>query len=367
MNHRILFLPADPAAEAILIEVDGDGRVRTRVPLPPGHAAPPAGAVASTVLVVPGEAIRIDRLDLPAHSAAQARAAARALLAPRLARPQPLHVALDDARAGTLRRVAAVDAALVQAWLDRAAAHGLAVDAAVPEQLLLPPPEAPGAAHVLVTGDRWLVRAVDLAFVAEPALAVRVLGDRGQVVLDGDPTRFAAGALHPEIDLLQGDFVPASRRARPAGRRRLAWLVAALVASPLLLVAAQALQLTLAARALEARASAIVRDALPATGATSADGPDGLDAQLQAARAPRAFAAATGALFAAVAAQPGVHLVEFEYQRGDRVRAVLAHPRAEDLEALRATLAGDGWRLVEGGSRDGERGLRTALSLEPGA
>jgi general secretion pathway protein L len=366
MNHRILFLPADPAAAATLLEVDGDGRVRTRVPLPPGHVAPPAGAVASTVLVVPGEAIRIDRLDLPAHSAAQARAAARALLAPRLARPQPLHVALDDARAGTLRRVAAVDATLVQGWLDRAAAHGLAVDAAVPEQLLLPLPEIPGDAHVLVAGDRWLVRAGDLAFVAEPALAARVLGDRARVVLDGDPTRFAAGALHPEIDLLQGEFVPASKRARPAGRRRLAWLVAALVASPLLLVAAQALQLTLAARALEARASAIVRDALPATG-TSADGPDGLDAQLQGAREPRAFAAATGALFAAVAAQPGVHLVEFEYQRGDRVRAVLAHPRAEDLETLRATLAGDGWRLVEGGSRAGERGLRTALSLEPGA
>ncbi|MDH5832873.1 type II secretion system protein GspL [Luteimonas kalidii] len=367
MNHRILFLPADPASAATLLDVDGDGRVLARAQLQPGTPAPVAPAAASTVLVVPGTAVRIDRLDLPAHSAAQARAAARALLAARLARADALHVALDSAQAGPLRTVAAVEAALMRGWLDRAAAFGLAIDAAVPEQLLLPVPDASGAAHVLDAGDRWLVRADAMAFAAEPALAAQVLGERERVVLDGDLVRFAARALRPDIDLLQGEFVPAWKRTRPAGRRRLAWLTAALAISPLLLVAAQALQLTLAARSLEARVSAVVRDALPVPGTAPSGGVDTLDAQLQAAREPRAFAAATGALFSAVAARPGVRLVDLEYQRGDRLRATIAHPGADDLDALRGALAAEGWRLVEGGSRDADGGLRTAVSLEPDA
>ena len=185
--------------------------------------------------------------------------------------------------------------------------------------------------------------------------------------LEGDMERCAAAARQPVVDLLQGEFLPDSKRARPASRRRLAWLGIVLLASPLLLVAAQALRLELAARALEARAAAVIADALPVAGAAQAEQAAPLQQRLQAAREPRAFAAATGALFAAVAARPGLHLVELEYQRGDRLRAILAHPGADDLEAVRAALAGEGWRLVEGGSRDAPGGLRTAISLEPDA
>ncbi len=368
MNHRILFLPADPADTATLLDVGGDGRVIARTQLAPGTTVAAAPAVAPIIMVVPGAAVRIERLELAAHSTTQARAAAAAMLATRLARADIVHVALDDAGPGPRRTVAAVDGGLLRSWLDRAAGFGLTIAAAVPEQLLLPPPDDAGVAHVLDAGDRWLVRSDDLAFVAEPALAARVLGDRARMPLQGDREDFAVRALRPEIDLLQGEFTPAWKRVRPAGRRRLAWLAAALLASPLLLVAAQALQLDLAARALEARAEATVREALPASGAAATDGADTIDRRLQAAREPLAFAAATGALFAATAARPGMHLVELEYKRGDRLRAVLAHAGADDLEALRAALAADGWRMVEGGSRDAPGGgQHTALSLEPDA
>ncbi|GGK09794.1 type II secretion system protein GspL [Luteimonas terricola] len=364
MSKRILFLPADPAAEAICLDVDDGGRVLSRAALRPDAPAAPMPAVTRTVLVVPGDAVRIDRLALQAHSSAQAHAAARALLAGRLAQPGEPHVVLDADATATLRTVAAVEPGALRGWLARAAALGLHPDAAVPEQLLLPEPADAGSVHLLVTADRWLARGDGLAFSAPPALAAQVLGDRPLARINGDIESLAARALRPELDLLQGGFAPASARAKPASRRRLAWLVAVLLASPLLLVAAQALRLELAARALESRAEAAVREALPAARDAA---PDALHLHLQAAREPRLFAAASGALFSAVAARSGSHLVELEFQRGDRLRAVVFHPGPDDIEALRAALATDGWRLVEGGGSDVPGGLHTGLVLEPAA
>lgn len=361
MSTRILFLPADDAGDALLLELDDGGRMRSRAALRPGATAPAAPGATRTVLVVPGRPVRIEQLDLPAHSEAQARAAARALVAGRLARPAALHVALDPARTAPVRTVASVEDAVLRAWLARAEAFGLRPDAALPEPLLLlEPPEA--GVHVLDAGDRWLVRGDGLAFSATPDLAERVLGGRTRIPVTDAIEDLAARALQPALDLLQGDFAPASAQARPRGRR-LAWLAAALLASPLLLVAAQALRLELAARALESRATATLDAALPGSAGDAA----GLDERLRTARAPRGFAAASGALFAAVHARPGTHLVDLEYARGDRLRARLFHRDAADLEALRGALAADGWRLVEGGSTEVAGGLHTGLALEPSA
>src|SRR5690606_24255539 len=107
-------------------------------------------------------------------------------------------------------------------------------------------------------------------------------------------------------------------------------------------------------------AVAIAREALPGAG-DGGDATDSLAMHLQAAREPRAFSAASGALFAAVATRPGAHLVELEYRRGDRLRAVVFHASADDIEALRRALAGDGWRLVQGSSSETTGGLRTGL------
>src|SRR5690606_2153018 len=119
----------------------------------------------------------------------------------------------------------------------------------------------------------------------------------------------------------------------------------------------------------QSRAAAVLEAAAPAAadGAAAAGAAEEPAARLRAAREPRAFAAATGALFAAVAARPGTHLVELEYTRGDRLRALLFHGDAADLEALRGALRADGWELVEGGSVNVAGGLHTGLVLEPSA
>lgn len=366
MSTHILFLPALPDAPATLLDVDDDGHVLSRRSLRSGDTVAADGAPVPGVLVVPGDAVRVEALELPAHSAAQARAAAHALLSGRLARPGALHVALDPAGSATRRTVAAVDPGLLRGWLDRAAGFGLLPVAAVPAQLLLPPPGDEAPVNLLDTGDRWLARGHGFAFSAEPALAAQVLGTQPVSRIEGGLDGLAARALAAELDLLQGDFAPAAERTRPAQRRRLIGLAAALLASPLLLVAAQALRLELAARALEARATAVVREALPAAAGAGRDAA-ALGELLQSAREPRAFAAASGALFAAVAARPGSHLLELEYQRGDRLRAVLFHPAADDVDALRGVLAAEGWRLVEGDSSEVPGGLRTGLALEPEA
>ena len=349
MNHRILLLPADPAAAATCLVVDDDGRLLSRARVAAGSPAPDA-VDGRTILVVPGDAVRIDRLELRAHSGAQARAAAQALLAGRLARPSPLHVALDAEAGAATRLVASVDPARMREWLARAGAAGLEPVAAVPEQLLLPAVEQDDERiQVLDAGDRWLVRGPRLAFSAAPALAARVLGEHPRVPLRGGLEALAARALHPEIDLLQDAFAPASARMPAPGWRRLGWLAAALLASPLVLVAAEALRLELAARALASRV------------------PDTLVHGLDEARAPRAFAGATGALFAAVSARAGTHVEELEYQRGALLRAVVFHREAADIEVLRGALAADGWILVEGGSSQVPGGLRTGFALEPSA
>lgn len=367
MSTRILFLPPDGADAARLLDLDDDGRVCAQAALAPGMAAPDASNASRTVLVVPGGPVRIQPLPLVAHSEAQALATARALLAGQLARPATLHVVLDADHGAASRTVAAVEADTLRGWLAQAAALGVRPDAAVPDALLLPEPEA-GAVHLFDAGDRWLVRGDGLAFSAEPELARRVLGDRAASRVEGGFEQLAARALQPPLDLLQGDFAPAAAAHRPSGRR-LAWLAVALAASPLLLVGAQALRFELAARALQSRAAAVLEAAAPAAadGAAAAGAAEEPAARLRAAREPRAFAAATGALFAAVAARPGTHLVELEYTRGDRLRALLFHGDAADLEALRGALRADGWELVEGGSVNVAGGLHTGLVLEPSA
>ena len=373
MTTRLLLLPADPRAHARCVHLDDAGGVLAQAMLSPEAPAqpPPFPTATRTVLVVPGAEVRTLWLELPAHSQAQALAAARVLVAEGVAVPGDLHVAVAGAGEDGMRAVAVVERARLRGWLDRAAALGMAADSALPEQLLLPPPGAGDgeAARVFDAGDRWLVRAAGLAFSAEPDLAAQVLDDRPRKTANHDDFERAwSRARAPEVELLQAGFAPASGRgAADAGsRRRLAWLAAAVLASPLLLVAAQALRLELAARGFESRAAATLQAALPA-GAAEAATPGALRARLADAQAPEGFAAASGALLAAVAARPGARLESLDYRRGDSLRATLFHPAAEDLESVRAALAAEGWRLLDQGSGADAGGLVTDIAVEPAA
>ena len=357
MSTRVLFLPPGEQGDALLVQPGDDGHGMSCQHLAPGLAAPAAPVPGRTVVVVPGGPVRIDRLHLRAHSDVQALAAARALVAERLARPAELHVAVDR-HGDSPCRVAAVEAAVMRGWLARVDAFGLRADAMVPEPLLVPEPADPGVVHVVEVADRWIVHGDGLAFSAPGELARRVLGQRPLIHLEGGLERLAAAALQPPLDLLQGDFAPGPAAGHRSWRR-VAWLAAALAISPLLLVAGQTMRLELAARSLEAGTATLLASALPGAGegATPTE-------PLQALHAPRRFAAASGSLFAAVSARPGIHLVELEYAAGDGLRAVLFHRDAADIEAVRAALAVDGWRLVEGGSTGVAGGLHTGLAME---
>lgn len=361
-NTRLLWLAPAPGTPAHCLDLDRHGGVLAEAWL--DEAATTAVASANTarcVLVVPGAEVRVAWLDLAAHNAVQAAAAARVLLADALASADDLHVAVAPARSvsppsmPTTWLVAAVERQRLRGWLARAAALGLAADAVVPEQLLLPTVQAP-ALGVFDTGGRRLVRGERLAFSAEPALADLVVGGRRCSPVDA--ASVYPSALAPDIDLLQAEFALRPPQEHGGRRRRLAWLALALLASPLVLEAAQAVRLEVSARQLEARA-----DALAGPGA--AGGPHGdRAADLQALATGATPTDAAAALFAAVAAIPGTRLDALEHRRGDLLRATVAHPKPMDLESLRDRLAAGGWRLAEGGSVAAAGGHRTTIALE---
>ncbi|WP_187775821.1 type II secretion system protein GspL [Luteimonas suaedae] len=371
MITYIVLLPQDPKAPALRLSVDDDGRVLARERLRTGAtAAQPAAATQTrTVLVVPGTQAPALWLELPARNPVQALAAARALIAERLAGSgEALHIAIAAAAGDEARRpVVTVERALMTQWLERAAALGITVDALVPDHLALPAPEDDGVV-VVADGDERIVRGPRLAFRSEAALAALVLEGRAQQVVEAGPQAealLAAGARQPAIDLLQYDFArtPAQPRGARAWRRA-AVLAALLALSPLLLWGAEALRYTLAARALEAEAAAMVDAALP--GRAPAQPPlAAARAALRQAQARDGFAHAASALFAAVPRIEGAQLDRLSYGEDGALRATLSHARADELDVLRDALAGAGLALQPAGTRRADGRLHSELDILP--
>ncbi|WP_407352265.1 type II secretion system protein GspL [Luteimonas sp. R10] len=372
MTTYIVLLPQDPGAPALRLSVGDDGRVLARERLHAGETAArqAAAAPARTVLVVPGTQAPALWLELPARNPVQALAAARALVAERLAGSgDTLHIAIaaaadeDDAP----RPVVAVERALMTHWLERAAALGLTVDALVPDHLALPTPEDDGVL-VVADGDECIVRGARLAFRGEAALAAVVLEGRPQQVVEAGPQAealLAAGARQPAIDLLQYDFArtPAQPRGARAWRRA-AVLAALLALSPLLLWGAEALRYTLAARALETQAAAKVDAALPGRAPTQPP-LAAARAALRQAQARDGFAHAASALFAAVPRIEGAQLDRLSYGEDDALRATLSHARADELDVLRDALADAGLALQPAGTRRADGRLHSELDILP--
>jgi len=102
--------PADPIAWAL---ADDDGALRLR-----GVGEPAAHAPARTVLVIPGADARLGRLDLPAETEAQARAAAALLFERSLAQSEDLHFAVGAQQQDGARLVAAIARPRLEAWLE---------------------------------------------------------------------------------------------------------------------------------------------------------------------------------------------------------------------------------------------------------
>lgn len=363
MNTRLLLLPFNVDWPATCLTLDCAGRILAREQL---TAETPASASDAPLrLVVPGADTGALWLPLSARSQAQAQAEARVLAAPQLAgNGEDLHVAVAPAKdQDATRLVVLVERSRLQIWLERARALGVEPTAITPDYLMLPDDEDAAVMHDF--GSHCAVRAGRLAFGAEPALARQILGDRPIHRFDTiDQIEAQLALAAPAIDLLQQHGAIHSDAQAPTRRQyhHAAWLAAALALSPAVLMGAQALRYQFESYQLQQQVHTKVADALglqqpindPARRA--AEAADRLEA-------PMRFAKDAGALFAAITEVDGAHLITLQLADG-RLHAELAHPRAQDVDAVLAALveAGLSPRLID--SRSVTNGMRSRLQLE---
>ncbi len=356
---------------ALLLCIDGTGRVRSRQRLRAGDPADvPAGG--HCVLAIPGSCVRSLWLDIDARSEAQAAAVARHRVEAHSADTgDALHVVLAPRRDGEpLRQVLVVASSELQLWLDAAAAMGLVPDAVVPDYMLVPAAR-PGTGttdedvRALEWEGHWLVRGPRLAFSAEPELARTLLEAPSH-----DPSAdkatddaFVAGLRDNAVDLLQHRF--ARIRDRAGARetwRRTAWLAGLLLLSPLLVTATDAARHALAATSLQA-------EARETAGRVLGDVPTGapalaLQAALDAGTGRGAAAAPMlAAVSAAVTQVPGLHLERLDMDGAGDAGATVAHGGPDDLDALAAQLAGQSISMTVEDSRASPGGYSSRIAL----
>lgn len=360
---RLILLPPRADAPVTCLLLDATGGVLEQRRLPAGASAPPAVGL-RCVLAVPGEQVRTTRLQLPLRNPMQARAAALLQLDGELAAEQEPHIALGALEDDGHRLAAVVDEMQMRAWLARAAALGLAPDVVLPDHLLLPALADGEPASVAALDGRVLVRGPRFAFSAEAALADAVLGTQPrQAMRTGDDALglLARGAVRPPLDLCQYAF---ARHPDAEGRRkrRLRVLAALLLASPLLLVAAEALRLEASRYLLLQRARALAAEVADPAQARI-DPVAASDARLAQQRGDDGFNAMFAALLRAVQAQPGMRIEALDYAPG-RLRAQLAHADAASLQAVNDALQATGLRSATDAGERGTDGLRSRLTLE---
>ena len=176
--------------DALLLFLGRDGGIGSWIRLAEGTVAERGAALegadvhrsAPVVAVVPGEAVTLRWLEIPAGlSPAQAAGAARLMVAELSAQPvSELHVAVGPASAdGAGRCVGLVPLETMRAWLDGLEGAGFDAERIVPETLLVPVPE-----EGLASWDSGLLRLYrgrDEAFAAEPELGGILLTGRSEV------------------------------------------------------------------------------------------------------------------------------------------------------------------------------------------
>ncbi|NYZ63903.1 type II secretion system protein GspL [Luteimonas deserti] len=357
---RLLLVSADPARPSLCLHVDGAGTIAARRYCDAANPLP-AQPGARDVLAVPSEALRVQWLDLAAHSPAQALAAARLMLQDRIAGADAqLHIAVGHVEGDADRRpVAVVDEACMQRWLRQARESGLQPVTVVPDCLLLDAP-VDDVVQVCERDGRLLVRGHELAFAAEPDLAAHLLGARAVHRIDSAAFEAcvasnARGAA--ALDLLQGPHAPHDGTGRRR-RRRLTWLLALVLLSPVLLLAAQTVQRTLAAHWLERRV-----DSLATAYRASLSGAS-LPAYYRQRIAPELLALHSARLFEALRAVPGVQLDSYEFAPGTGVRAGLRLAAVQDLDALNLLLAEHHLVLVALDTQPLEQGVHSLVAVE---
>lgn len=343
----LVALAEDTALSAVRwLLADADRRVIQRGRLDAHGGEPPPLAADRTVLIAPGQAAVTRRLEITAARPAQARAAALYQLGEQLAaQADSLHAAVGAPGLDGLRWVSAVDTATLEAWRAQAARLGLGAGVIAPDSLLPEPPAEDGDWSAVVLGDRVALRAADRALTVEPDLAQALVGDTPVAVTEdaaGLEARMIALAFDPPLNLLDG----LGREGEAGGLRpwrRAAVLAGALLASPLVLTAADAIRHDVLAGTLERRSAVEARRAWPDLPAGAAP----IDEARRRLGPGGGFTPAVAALFAALEGLEGVSLQTLLVDDAGALRASLAHPDYADMRTLDAALEPYGLGVTE--------------------
>jgi general secretion pathway protein L len=364
------------AADALLIFIDDRNEVEGWLQLAggavtargkgleglPGLADPNTGDALTVAAVVPGEAVALHWLEIPAGLApAQAAAAARLVAAEVSLQPiADMHVAVGaEAGEGALRPVALVPALTMAGWLGKLQAHGLDPDLVLPEPLLLAPP-AEGFARYH-RGATPLYRGQADAFSIEPELADLVLADAPVTELPDEAFEggLAAAVTNPVVNLRQGAF---GKRRRWTVEwplvRRLAALAVALLLVTLAIQVVQIFRYTFEADRLEAELSQVASAALP--GISAANAPARLGERVTELRGG-GYGALASSLFTAVRSTPGASLTAMSFDRDGALRATVQGDVLASIVQVQQQLEASGLSVMAGPLRSG--GGRPTLEL----
>lgn len=282
----------------------------------------------SPIAVVPADAVTLHWAELPDRSPAQSVAAARLLVAEASAAPiSDLHVSVGREGGNVERPIAVVSTLQMRHWLATLTANGVDPAAVLPAPMLLPRPDEGFVRADL--GGEGVVRGSSSGFADEAGLTELITGGVAAAALTRDAVEAAivAAVASPVLDLRQGAF---ARRRRFAVDwpllRRLAWLGIGIVGISLLITLASILKYNLSASAMEQRADALAREALP-RGETVNDAGRQLTERLSRLRgAGVGFSRTAAALLSAVRAVPDAELTTLAFDPNGDIRASLSAP-----------------------------------------
>jgi len=316
------------------------------------------------VAVVPGEAVTLHWLEVPAGLApAQAVAAARLMASEMSTQPLvDMHVAVGrEAEGETVRAVALVPAITMAGWIGRLQAQGLDPDLVLPEPLLLPRP-----VEGFLRYDRGglpIFRAPNDAFTVEPELADLILAGASVETIDAATFRagIADAIAHPPVNLRQGPFAKRRRwQIQWKLIRRLALLGLAIVMVTLAIQVTSIMRYSFAADALELEAQRIASRALPGTVQVT-NAPEQLERRLSDLGGGVGYSAVASAVFNAVGATANAELTGLVYDTDGSLRATVQGDSPATITALRDRIRSSGFAVEEGSLRTG--GGRPTMEL----
>jgi general secretion pathway protein L len=320
----------------------------------PGLVDPATGAALRVAAVVPGEAVALHWLEVPAGlTPAQAVAAARLVAADVSLQPlADMHVAVGaEAGEGALRPVALVPALAMAGWIGRLQAAGLDPDVVLPEPLLLAPPVEGFARYH--RGATPLYRGQADAFSVEPELADLVVADAPveEVADEAFEGGLAAAIADPVVNLRQGAFAKRRRwKLEWPLIRRLAALAAALLLVTLAIQVVLIFRYTFETDRLEAERTRIGAAALP--GISAANAADRLGERVSALGGGRAnYSTLAPSLFAAIRSAPGASLTALAFEPDGSLRATVQGDTPAAIAQVQQQLSAGGLAATAGTER----------------